>query len=165
MRCSDRKESFGLWLTQTAVAKCWLRVMSELHTRGFNVVLIAVFDGRKGFVESTTAVFPDALVQTCRCASCLTPGSSPVGSSVGDRLIRFNKALGESGSPQPNRTLALKLKDVCPTPARRRTRTHSWHLWYARRAQCRWGPGAGSAAASDRSLRSGPPPPLETRRS
>jgi putative transposase len=39
--------------------------MSELKNRGVEDVLIAVVDGLKGFPEAITAVFPDAMVQTC----------------------------------------------------------------------------------------------------
>ena len=65
MRCSGHKEILGLWIEQTEGAKFWLRVMNELRTRGLHDVLIAVVDGLKGFPEAITAVFPDAVVQTC----------------------------------------------------------------------------------------------------
>src|SRR6186997_129020 len=59
------KAILGLWIEQTEGAKFWLRVMSELKNRGVEDVLIAVVDGLKGFPEAITAVFPDAMVQTC----------------------------------------------------------------------------------------------------
>ncbi len=59
------KEILGLWLEQNAGAKFWLRVMNELKNCGFEDVLVAVVDGLKGFPEATTAVFPQATVQTC----------------------------------------------------------------------------------------------------
>lgn len=65
MRCSGHKEILGLWIEQTEGAKFWLRVMNELRTRGLHDVLIAVVDRLKGFPEAITAVFPDAVVQTC----------------------------------------------------------------------------------------------------
>jgi hypothetical protein len=37
----------GLWIGQTEGAKFWLKVMTELNTRGVNDVLIAVVDGLK----------------------------------------------------------------------------------------------------------------------
>src|SRR4051812_24790284 len=61
------KRSWGCGST----AKFWLRVMSELKNRGVEDVLIAVVDGLKGFPEAITAVFPDAMVQTC-CSSSPT---------------------------------------------------------------------------------------------
>src|SRR4051794_19674754 len=39
--------------------------MTELKNRGVEDVLITVVDGLKGFPEAITAVFPDAMVQTC----------------------------------------------------------------------------------------------------
>jgi transposase-like protein len=39
--------------------------MNELKNRGTEDILLAVVDGLKGFPEAITAVFPDAIVQTC----------------------------------------------------------------------------------------------------
>jgi putative transposase len=55
----------GLWLEQNEGAKFWLRVMNELRNRGTEDILLAVVDGLKGFPEAITAVFPEAIVQTC----------------------------------------------------------------------------------------------------
>lgn len=65
VRADGTKEILGLWLEQNEGAKFWLRVMNELRNRGVEDVLLAVVDGLKGFPEAITAVFPDALVQTC----------------------------------------------------------------------------------------------------
>src|SRR5512135_3657104 len=65
VRPDGTKEVLGLWIEQSEGAKFWLRVMTELKTRGVEDVLIAVVDGLKGFPEAITAVFPDAQVQTC----------------------------------------------------------------------------------------------------
>ena len=65
VRPDGTKEVLGLWLEQSEGAKFWLRVMTELKTRGVNDVLIAVVDGLKGFPEAITAVFPQTQVQTC----------------------------------------------------------------------------------------------------
>lgn len=65
VRCSGHKEILGLWIEQTEGAKFWLRVMNELKARGVGDILIAVVDGLKGFPEAITAVFPDAVVQSC----------------------------------------------------------------------------------------------------
>lgn len=59
------KEILGLWIEQTEGAKFWLRVMNELKARGVSDILIAVTDGLKGFPDAITAVFPQAVVQTC----------------------------------------------------------------------------------------------------
>jgi len=62
---SGEREVLGLWVEQTEGAKFWMRVMSELKNRGVQDVLIAVVDGLKGFPEAITAIFPQAIVQTC----------------------------------------------------------------------------------------------------
>jgi putative transposase len=65
IRASSHKQVLGLWIEQTEGAKFWLRVMNEIKARGTQDGLIAVVDGLKGFPEAITAVFPDAVVQTC----------------------------------------------------------------------------------------------------
>jgi putative transposase len=65
LRCSGHKEILGLWIEQTEGAKFWLRVMTELRSRGLQDILIAVVDGLKGFPEAITSVFPQTVVQTC----------------------------------------------------------------------------------------------------
>ena len=52
-------------MEQNEGAKFWLRVMNELRNRGVEDILLAVVDGLKGFPDAITAVFPDAIVQTC----------------------------------------------------------------------------------------------------
>jgi len=59
------KDILGLWIETSEGAKFWLRVMNELKNRGVEDILIAVVDGLKGFPEAITAVFPQAIVQTC----------------------------------------------------------------------------------------------------
>ena len=63
--CSGRKQVLGMWIEQTEGAKFWLKVMKELRQRGVTDILIAVTDALKGFPQAITAVFPQALVQTC----------------------------------------------------------------------------------------------------
>ena len=65
VRADGAKEVLGLWLEQNEGAKFWLRVMNELKNRGTEDILLAVVDGLKGFPEAITAVFPEAIVQTC----------------------------------------------------------------------------------------------------
>lgn len=65
VRADGAKEVLGLWLEQNEGTKFWLRVMNELRNRGTEDILLAVVDGLKGFPEAITAVFPDAVVQTC----------------------------------------------------------------------------------------------------
>lgn len=63
--CAGEKETLGLWIEQTEGAKFWLKVMTELKSRGTEDLLIAVVDGLKGFPDAITSIFPDCVVQTC----------------------------------------------------------------------------------------------------
>ncbi len=60
-----RKVVLGIWIEQTEGAKFWLRVMTEIKTRGVNDILIAIVDGLKGFPEAINAVFAETQIQTC----------------------------------------------------------------------------------------------------
>ena len=64
-RCSGHKEVLGIWIEQSEGAKFWLRVMTEIHNRGVEDILITVVDGLKGFPEAISTVFPQANIQTC----------------------------------------------------------------------------------------------------
>jgi putative transposase len=59
------KEVLGLWVTQTAGAKFWLQIVTELKNRGVSDIFIACVDGLKGFPEAIETVFPAAQVQLC----------------------------------------------------------------------------------------------------
>jgi putative transposase len=65
VRPDGTKDVLGLWIEQTEGAKFWLKIMNELKNRGVEDVLIVVTDGLKGFPEAITAVFPQAMIQTC----------------------------------------------------------------------------------------------------
>jgi putative transposase len=65
VQADGTKDILGIWIETTEGAKFWLRVMNELKNRGVEDVLIAVVDGLKGFPEAISAVFPQAIVQTC----------------------------------------------------------------------------------------------------
>jgi len=65
VRADGGKEVLGLWIEQNEGAKFWLRVMNELRNRGTEDIMLAVVDGLKGFPDAITAVFPEAVVQTC----------------------------------------------------------------------------------------------------
>jgi len=60
-----RKDVLGIWIEQTEGAKFWLRVMTEIKSRGVNDILIAVVDDLKGFPEAINAVFAETQIQTC----------------------------------------------------------------------------------------------------
>ena len=65
VRADGGTEVLGLWVEQNEGAKFWLRVMNELRNRGTEDIMLAVVDGLKGFPDAITAVFPEAVVQTC----------------------------------------------------------------------------------------------------
>ncbi len=60
-----RKDVLGLWIEQTEGAAFWLRVMTDLRSRGVEDILIALVDGLAGFPEAITTVFPQAQVHHC----------------------------------------------------------------------------------------------------
>ena len=59
------KEVLGFWIQQTEGAAFWLRVMSELKSRGVEDILIALIDGLKGFPEAINTVFPQTQIHHC----------------------------------------------------------------------------------------------------
>jgi putative transposase len=59
------KELWGLWLSETEGAKCWLSVFTDLKNRGVEDCLIACVDGLKGLPEASEAVLPKTQVPLC----------------------------------------------------------------------------------------------------
>jgi putative transposase len=59
------KELLGMWLSENEGAKFWLNVLTELHNRGVNDILIACVDGLKGFPDAINTVFPNTQIQLC----------------------------------------------------------------------------------------------------
>jgi transposase-like protein len=59
------KDVLGLWIEQTEGAAFWLRIMTELKSRGVEDILIALIDGLAGFPEAISAVFPQAQIHHC----------------------------------------------------------------------------------------------------
>lgn len=59
------RDILGLWIEQTEGAKFWLKVFTDLKTRGCQDILIAVTDGLKGMSEALEAVYPQTTLQTC----------------------------------------------------------------------------------------------------
>ena len=60
-----RRDILGLWIEQTEGAKFWMKVFTDLKTRGCQDILIAVTDGLKGMSEALAAVYPATTLQTC----------------------------------------------------------------------------------------------------
>src|SRR5881392_2418106 len=59
------RDILGIWIEQTEGAKFWMKVFSDLKTRGCQDILIAVTDGLKGMSEALAAVYPATTLQTC----------------------------------------------------------------------------------------------------
>lgn len=59
------KDVLGMWVEQTEGASFWLRVMTELHNRGVEDILIALIDGLVGFPDAITTVFPQTQIHHC----------------------------------------------------------------------------------------------------
>ena len=60
-----QKDVLGLWIEQNEGACFWLRVMTELKSRGVEDILVALVDGLVGFPDAITTVFPQAQVHHC----------------------------------------------------------------------------------------------------
>jgi putative transposase len=59
------RDILGIWIEQTEGAKFWMKVFTDLKTRGCHDIVIAVTDGLKGMSEALGAVFPVTTLQTC----------------------------------------------------------------------------------------------------
>jgi transposase-like protein len=59
------RDILGIWIEQTEGAKFWMKVFTDLKTRGCQDILIAVTDGLKGMSEALGTVFPATTLQTC----------------------------------------------------------------------------------------------------
>jgi putative transposase len=59
------RDILGIWIEQTEGAKFWMKVFTDLKTRGCQDILIAVTDGLKGMSDALAAVFPATTLQTC----------------------------------------------------------------------------------------------------
>lgn len=59
------KYLLGLYIGENEGAKFWLQVLSDLHNRGVQDILIACIDNLNGFAEAIESIFPNAEVQLC----------------------------------------------------------------------------------------------------
>ena len=64
---AGHKDILGMWAGDGdgESAKFWFAVLTDLKARGVKDVFFVVCDGLKGLPDSVTAVFPQAIVQTC----------------------------------------------------------------------------------------------------
>jgi transposase-like protein len=65
VQADGTKDVLGLWLDATESASFWLRVLSELQSRGVGDILIALVDGLTGFPDAIATVFPHTHVHQC----------------------------------------------------------------------------------------------------
>jgi putative transposase len=59
------RDILGVWIEQTEGAKFWMKVFTDLKTRGCDDILIAVTDGLTGMTDAVEAVYPATTRQTC----------------------------------------------------------------------------------------------------
>ena len=65
LNTEGKKELIGLYCFESEGANYWLSVLTDLHNRSVQDILIARVDGLKGFPEAIQAVFPNTEVQLC----------------------------------------------------------------------------------------------------
>lgn len=62
---AGRKEILGAYISESEGANFWLSVLTDLHSRGLEDMLIACTDNLKGFSEAIGSIYPKAEVQSC----------------------------------------------------------------------------------------------------
>jgi transposase-like protein len=62
---SGQKELLGMYVAKSEGANFWLEVLTDLHNRGVDDIMICCVDGLKGFPDAIQGVFPNATVQLC----------------------------------------------------------------------------------------------------
>lgn len=65
LNIEGKKELLGLYLSESEGANYWLSVLTDLHNRGVEDILIACVDGLTGFPEAIASIYPDTEVQQC----------------------------------------------------------------------------------------------------
>ena len=65
LNIDGKKELLGLYLSESEGAHHWLSVLTDLHNRGVQDILIACVDGLKGFPEAIESIYPKTEVQHC----------------------------------------------------------------------------------------------------
>lgn len=59
------KDVLGIWIGEHESSKFWLKVLTELKSRGVQDVYLFCVDGLRGFQEAISEVYPKAGVQRC----------------------------------------------------------------------------------------------------
>ncbi|MCP4010247.1 MAG: IS256 family transposase, partial [Proteobacteria bacterium] len=65
LNLEGKKEILGIYLSENEGASHWLSVLTDLHSRGLEDILIACIDGLKGFPEAIGSIYPKTEVQLC----------------------------------------------------------------------------------------------------
>ena len=65
LNVEGKKELLGLYLSESEGANHWLSVLTDLHNRGVEDILIACVDGLTGFPEAIATIYPETEVQQC----------------------------------------------------------------------------------------------------
>ena len=65
LNIDGKKDLLGLYLSESEGAHHWLSVLTDLHNRGVQDILIACVDGLKGFPEAIESIYPKTEVQHC----------------------------------------------------------------------------------------------------
>jgi transposase-like protein len=65
LNINGNKELLGLYLSETEGANYWLSVLTDLHNRGVEDILIACVDGLTGFPDAIATIYPGTEVQQC----------------------------------------------------------------------------------------------------
>ena len=65
LNIEGKKELLGLYLSDQEGAHHWLSVLTDLHNRGVQDILIACVDSLKGFPEAIETIYLDTEVQHC----------------------------------------------------------------------------------------------------
>ena len=65
LNVEGKKELLGLYLSESEGAHHWLSVLTDLHNRGVQDILIACVDGLKGFPEAIESIYPKTEIQHC----------------------------------------------------------------------------------------------------
>ena len=65
INCEGKKDILGLYISENEGANFWLSVLTDLHNRGVQDILICCVDGLKGLPEAIAAIFPRTEIQLC----------------------------------------------------------------------------------------------------
>lgn len=65
LNVEGKKELLGIYLSESEGANFWLNVLTDLHNRGVDDILIASIDNLKGFAQAISSIFPRTEVQLC----------------------------------------------------------------------------------------------------